>query len=253
MTDTSHTLLIDKLYNGAVSQVNGGYICGSLAGFIDGDAEVRINSSFPVETPLQVINTTSRGVEIYLNDRLLGSAHPSSLELDIPPPPDFETARRASEDFIFLHSLDTRGCYVCSPLRSPEDGLRLFIGALDNIEHLPVGQNLVAAVWRPAPNQEDSHGNIKDIYTWSVMDCPGVYALKLSQPNSGIFVLGSCTGSIKRPLRADRNYIVSSWRIAPIDGRKLYMGVAIHSLDGVLMACAKQICFDIGGSLPETD
>lgn len=250
MINNEQTILIAKQYNGAVNQVNGGYICGSLAAFIDGDVEVRISSSFPVETPLQLTTVTGGGVAIHLNGRLLGSARPASLQLDMPLPPDFETPRRASEDFVFLHNLDIKGCYVCSPLWTPEDGLRLFIGALDDIEHLTIGQNLVAAVWRPAPNQTETDGNIKNIYIWSVLDCPGVYALKLSQPKSGVFVLGSCTASIKRPLPADQSYIVSSWRIAPLDGRKLYMGVAIHSPGGELMACAKQICFDVGNSLP---
>ena len=260
------TVSIDGIYNGAVNCGNGGYICGLLAGFIDGDAEVRINSAFPVETSLEVVNTADGGVEMYLDDKCLGSARPAMLALDIPTPPDFETARRASEDFVFLHNVDVKGCFVCSPLRTPDKGLRLFIGALEDIRQKTTNENLVAALWRPAPNQADAAGNIKDVYVWSVLDCPGVYALKLSKPESGVLVLGSCTGSIKQPLPVNQSYVVSCWRIAPalvgkelanVQGkpggkvdRKLHMGVAIHSLDGQLMACARQVCFDVGSSLP---
>ncbi len=255
------TVSINKIYNGAINAANGGYICGLMASLLDsmgmdkGDAEVRINASFPVETPLQPVMTEDGGIEMYLNDKLLGSIRPAVLELDIPTPPDVETARRASENFIFLHSIDAKGCYVCSPIRTPDKGLRLFIGPLDNIARRSVGENLVAALWRPTQNLAISNptvnkATIENIYVWSVLDCPGVYSLKLRYPESGVLVLGSCTASIKRPLPVDQNYIVSAWQIAPADGPKLYMGVAIHSIDGELMACAKQVCFDIGSSLP---
>ncbi|MBV1930481.1 MAG: hypothetical protein KUG71_02090 [Porticoccaceae bacterium] len=244
------TVSIDGVYNGAVKAVNGGYICGVLAGFVGGDAEVRINAAFPVETPLQPIATDDGGVEMYLSEKLLGSARPTTLELDIPTPPDFATARRASENFLFLHSIDVKGCYVCSPLRTPDKGLRVFIGALDNIAERSPGENLVAALWRPTTNLDDGEGNIDNAYIWSVLDCPGVYGLKLRYPESGILVLGSCAGSIKRPLPVDDTYIVSGWQITPAGGRKLHMGIAIHSRKGELMACAKQVCFDVGDTLP---
>lgn len=243
---------IGSLYNGAVNAANGGYICGLLASYIDGDAEVRINSSFPVEKSLQAVATAAGGIAMYLGDTLLGSARPTSVELDIPLPPDYETARRAGENFVFLHNADVRGCYVCSPLRTPDQGLRVFIGALPGIAERAVGENLVAAVWRPTPdlaNTRDSRA-IDNIYVWSVLDCPGVYALKLRYPTSGILVLGSCAASIKRPLPVDQHYIVSSWQIAPAGERKLHMGVAIHTTDGELMACARQVCFDVGDTLP---
>lgn len=247
---TLPTVSIDGIYNGAVKAANGGYICGLLASFVDGDAEVRINAAFPVEIPLQPVATADGGVEMYQGEKLLGSARPTTVLLDIPAPPDFETARRASENFIFLHSIDVKGCYVCSPIRTPDKGLRVFIGALDNIVERGPGENLVAALWRPTANLNDGQGNIDNIYIWSVLDCPGVYGLKLRYPESGILVLGSCAGSIKRPLAVDETYIVSGWQIAPAGGRKLHMGVAIHSREGELMACAKQVCFDVGDALP---
>ncbi len=259
---TRQIVTIDGLYNGASKVANGGYICGLLASFIDGDAEVRINASFPVETPLEAVATEDGGIEIYLDNKLLGRAQPTTVQMDIPTSPDFESARRASENFVFLHSIDARGCYVCSPIRTPDKGLRVFIGGLDNITERSPGQNLVAALWRPTQNLTDSKlpenklpenkDTIDNVYVWSVLDCPGVYALKLRYPQSGILVLGSCSASIKRPLPVNQTYIVSAWQDGPAEGRKLRMGVAIHSTDGELMACAKQICFDVGDALPGT-
>lgn len=251
-SETASGVVIGSLYNGAVNAANGGYICGLLARYIDGDAEVRINQSFPVEKVLQPVATAAGGIAMYLGDKLLGSARPTSVALNIPLPPDYETARRASENFVFLHNADVSGCYVCSPLRTPDQGLRVFIGALPGIAERAVGENLVAAVWRPTPDLADAQNSraIDNIYVWSVLDCPGVYALKLRYPASGILVLGSCAGSITRPLPIDQHYIVSSWQIAPAGERKLHMGVAIHNTAGELMACAKQVCFDVGDTLP---
>ncbi len=246
------TVSIDGVYNGAVKAANGGYICGLLASFVEGDAEVRINAAFPVETPLQPVRKKDGGIEMYLGEKLLGSARLTTVELETPRPPDYETARRASENFLFLHRVDAQGCFVCSPIRTPDKGLRIFIGALDNIAQQDPGSNLVAAIWRPTANLDDGTGHIDDIYIWSALDCPGVCALKLRYPASGILVLGSCAGSIKRPLPIGENYIVSAWQMPPAGGAKLYMGAAIHSQAGELMACAKQICFDVGNSLPGT-
>ncbi|MGK2915355.1 MAG: hypothetical protein ACSLE5_13070 [Porticoccaceae bacterium] len=247
---TNRTARIGARYSGAPGCGNGGYIAGLLAGFIDGDAEVRINSSFPVETPLVIKDCASGGIDAWLDDRVLGSARPAVCELAVPPPPDLPTARRVSDNAVFLHATDVKGCYVCSPLRAPGDGLHLAIGALDDIAAKAIGENLVAALWSPTPDLADPAGNVAAIYVWSVLDCPGVYALKLRYPELGLLVLGSCTASIKRGLPVDQQYIVTAWQSAANDQRKLHTGVAIHSTQGELMACAKQVCFDVGKLVP---
>ncbi len=248
---------INSIYNGPVNCGNGGYISGLLAGFIDGDAEIRINAAFPVETPLQVRNT-DEGIGVYLNDKMLGSARSINLELSIPTPPDLTSARAASQRFDFIHTSDPKGCYVCSPTRSTENGLRIFCGALDSVVEADPSarwesltkQNIIATVWRPAVNLCNSEGSIANIYVWSALDCPGGYAIKAAEPNAGVQLLGTCSGSIKTPLSSGQNYIISSWKTSPNSGRKRFMGVAIHDTAGKLMACAKQIWIDVGSALP---
>lgn len=248
---TDRTVRIGERYSGAPGCGNGGYIAGLLAGFIDGDAEVRINSSFPVETPLVIKDSANGGIDTWLGDRVIGSARPATCQLEIPPPPDPQTARRASEHSVFLHASDAGGCYVCSPLRETGDGLGLHIGALDHLADKPMGENLVAALWSPTSDLADAAGNVEDIYVWSALDCPGVYALKLRYPQLGTVVLGSCTASIKSALRVEQQYIVTAWQSAPHEQRKLHAGVAIHSVRGELMAFAKQVCFDMGKFMPQ--
>ena len=252
---------IDSVYNGPVNCGNGGYISGLLASFIDGDAEIRINAAFPVETPLQV-KETDKGIGVYLDDKLLGSARSIQLELTIPSPPNVESARAASQRFDFIHSSAPQGCYVCSPLRPVENGLRVYCGAVDELIapdsdvdwRTQTEHNIVAALWRPTDNLCNSEGkgecHIDNIYTWSALDCPGAYAIKAAEPDAGLQLLGTCSGSIKTPLKPDEDYIVSSWKISPNSGRKRFMGVAIHNTAGELMACAEQIWIDVGGTLP---
>lgn len=268
---TQPLVSIDSLYNGPVNCGNGGYISGLLAGLLNSengsDAEIRINAAFPVETPLQVKNTDT-GVGVYLDDKLLGSVRSIQLELVIPMPPDVASARAASERFDFMHYSAPQGCYVCSPNRDSESGLGVFCGALLH-EHLNdeplnnqplnngadaepenIEQNIVAALWRPTANLCVADGTVDNIYVWSALDCPGAYAIKAAEPDAGVQLLGTCRGSIKAALSAGLDYIISSWKIAPNSGRKRFMGVAIHNTAGDLMACAEQIWFDVGSSLP---
>ncbi len=248
---------IDGLYNGPINCGNGGYISGLLASFIEGDAEIRINAAFPVETPLQVKNTDA-GIGVFLDDKLLGSARSIALALAIPSAPDLGSARAASQRFAFIHSSAPQGCYVCSPTRSRENGLRVFCGALDTVVKTgspidwttQIEQNIVAALWRPSDKLANKDGNIDNIYTWSALDCPGAYAIKAAEPDAGLQLLGTCSGSIKTALKAEEDYILSSWKISPNSGRKRFMGVAIHSTSGTLMAYAKQIWIDVGSALP---
>jgi len=248
---------IDSVYNGPVNCGNGGYISGLLASFIEGDAEIRINSAFPVETPLQV-KDSDKGIGVYLDDKLLGSARRIQLQLSIPTPPTLEGARAASQRFEFIHSSDPKGCYVCSPTRTTENGLLVFCGALDEFTESDSGidwstqteKNIVAALWRPAENLCSEKDTIDNIYVWSALDCPGAYAIKAAEPDAGLQLLGTCSGSIKTPLKPDEVYIVTSWKTSPNSGRKRFMGVAIHSTAGELMACAEQIWIDVGKALP---
>lgn len=245
---------IDSVYNGPVNCGNGGYISGLLASYIEGDTEVRINATFPVETPLQVEDHDD-GIGVYLDGKLLGSARPIKLELSIPPPVDLATAQAAGQHFNFIHSSDPKGCYVCSPTRSEENGLRVFCGAINpmdcgNADALE--QNIVAALWRPNERLGNDGGKVDNIYVWSALDCPSAYAIKAAEPEAGLQLLGTCSGSIKTPLNTGEDYILTSWKVEPNKGRKRIMGVALHSKDGELMACARQIWIDVGNVLPST-
>jgi hypothetical protein len=247
MSETpNEILIIDARYNGPVGRGNGGYVAGVMAAFLSGDAEVRIMRGFPVATPLAIRRHPDGEVSCHLDDQELGRARPLELVLQIPPPPTLSAARAAAERFRFLHGSDVRGCYVCSPRRAPGEGLRLFCGPLPDA----AGDTIVAGVWEPGPELLDASGQVAPEQVWAALDCPGGYAIAALAPDIGVQLLGTCAASLKQPLRAGASYIVSSWQLAPPQGRKRFMGVAIHGVTGELMACARQTWIDAGPRVP---
>lgn len=236
-------LVIDARYNGPRGLGNGGYIAGALAAFVSGDAEVRIMKGFPLDTSLAVVRDPDGGVRCLLEDQVLGTARPIAFDLAVPPPPDLSAARAATERFRCIHVSDPRGCYVCSPKRAPGDGLRLFCGPLLPGERAAA---VVAGVWQPGAELADGDGRIPSRLVWAALDCPGAYAIAALAPDAGRQLLGTCAAALKQTLYAGESYILSSWQLAPPEGRKRTMGVAIHDVAGELMACARQIWIDAG-------
>ena len=229
-------LIIPALFNGPRGLGNGGYVAGALARHIAGDAEVRLARGFPVAVPLTLRRTADGSVSCEREGVELGRARPLALDLEVPAPPSLEEARVAGSRYRFIHRSDSRGCYVCSPLRTPEEGLRLFCGPL-----APGRSNLVAAVWSPGRVWGDARGQIFPHHVWGALDCPGGYAIETLAPGAGSHMLGTCAGSIRAPLMAGETYVASAWEIAPPAGRKRFMGVAIHDATARLRACASQV------------
>jgi hypothetical protein len=226
--------------NGPPGLGNGGYVAGLLASRVAGDAEVRLSRGFPVAVPLAILRGDDGMVRCRLDGEELGWARPVELHLRVPPPPALDEARAASARFQCIHRSAPRGCFVCSPLRGPKDGLRLFCGPLAPPAARRTG-NLVAGVWEPGERWRDASGHLAPVHVWAALDCPGGYAIAARSPQAGRQMLGTCTASLRQPLAPGERYIVSGWEIAPPAGRKRFMGVAIHDAGGGLRACASQI------------
>lgn len=237
--------IIPALCNGPRGLGNGGYVAGMLARHIAGDAEVRLARGFPVAEPLTLRRAADGSVRCERQGEELGRARPIALDIEVPAPPSPAEARAAGARYHFLHRSDRRGCYVCSPLRTPDQGLRLFCGPL-----APGRRNLVAALWRPGGVWGDARGQIDQRHVWGALDCPGGYAIAALAPGAGSHMLGTCAASIRAPLAAGETYVVSSWEIAPPAGRKRFMGVAIHDAEARLRACASQIWIRVASGHP---
>ncbi|HSD68319.1 MAG TPA: hypothetical protein VLB07_02145 [Woeseiaceae bacterium] len=215
-------LEIARRYCGPPKSANGGYACGRLAAFIEGDAEVTLRSPPPLDKAMQVV-TDDGGVALYDGDKLIGSAKPCEITVDIPPAPAFDEAHAAEQRTIpeARHNLPT--CFVCGPQREPGDGLRIHVGPLHPD---PSGwSGPLAATWIPRPDLADTSGLVRCEFVWAALDCPTGYAAGFSDGNV-FLLLGRQSVAIYRRPRAGERCIVRAQEVRR-DGRK-------HHADGVL-------------------
>ena len=89
----TESVTIDRRFHGPPCSGNGGYSCGLLGGFIDGPAAVRLRIPPPLDTPMEV-RKTDPGIELFHKDEMVASGRSTTVEIEIPEPPDFAGARR---------------------------------------------------------------------------------------------------------------------------------------------------------------
>jgi hypothetical protein len=208
-------VVIDPRFNGPSGSGNGGYTCGVVAGLLDASsAEVTLRLPPPLGRALRW-----DGARLWDGEALVAEGEPAALELDVPGPPSFADAQRATPSFAGFveHAYPT--CFVCGPLRPPGDGLRIFAAPVDAI---------VAAPWRPE--------EVRSEYVWAALDCPGAYALEWAGRSE--MLLGRLHGRIDRLPELREQCIVIGWPLGR-DGRKGYAGTALFSDGGELLACAR--------------
>ena len=80
----SESFTIARRFRGPESSGNGGYTCGLVAGFVDGDAEVTLRRPPPLDRPLAVSREGSR-VLVHDGPDLIAEGVPTHLDLDVPP------------------------------------------------------------------------------------------------------------------------------------------------------------------------
>ena len=77
-------MIIERRFRGPESSGNGGYTCGLFAtALVNGDAEVTLRVPPPLDTPLRV-----DGLNIYDGQTLVAEVRPTTVELELPEPPD---------------------------------------------------------------------------------------------------------------------------------------------------------------------
>src|SRR5215203_5830584 len=120
-------LVIEPRFNGPAGSANGGYTCGLVADFVDGSAEVTLRRPPPLGRPLRV-DRDGRGVVVRDGDAVVAEAVEAPFDLDVPEPPTYDEAARASSRYpgFDVHAFPT--CFVCGPEREAGDGLRIFAG-----------------------------------------------------------------------------------------------------------------------------
>jgi len=231
---TEETIAIARRFHGPKNSGNGGYVCGRLAGHIEGTARVRLYVPPPLEVPLRVARHDGSTTLEYGEETIAG-AWPARLELEIPQPPSIDEARAASARFRGFRNHRFASCFVCGRDRAPGDGLRIFAG--------PVAEGpMVASAWTPPYELALEDGTIAPEYVWSVLDCPGGYAFP--EPETGTILLGELTVARYEPVRPGRAHIVAGWEISG-EGRKHHTGTALFSEAGRCLAAGRGIWFEV--------
>jgi hypothetical protein len=217
--------VIDRRYRGPEESGNGGYVCGVVASFVDGDAEVTLRLPPPLETPLLVEVEDDGGVRVLDGERLVAEARSAPLELASPEPVAFDdaAARSARAPDDPRHPFPS--CFVCGPGREPGDALRL--------KPVPAGGELVAAPWVPTAEQAR-----RPELVWAALDCPGAFAIdpKLER---GVSVLGRLHCRVESTPEPGERCVVVGRPSGEPDGRKRFAATAVYGEVGRLLGLAR--------------
>jgi len=225
----TNALTIPSRFNGPPGIGNGGYVCGRIAGYVDGPATVTLRRPPPLDTPLAVENHEG-SIRILSGRTLIGEAAPApdAPALEIPDPVSPAEARAAAGRARYFADPVFPDCFVCGMNRLPGDGLRIFPGPV-------AGRAVWAAPWAPDPSVADAGGRVRPEVVWAALDCPsGIAAAEaagLGAAGAGpgwdaVILLGRMTASLtRRPAVGDQCRVIA-WPQTR-DGRKLTAGSAL--------------------------
>ncbi len=232
-------LVIEKRFCGPPGSANGGYACGLVAGYIDGDAEITLLAPPPLGQRLNIL-VDGRGVELKKRQTTLAIGR--RIHIDIPEIPivNFSDARdavRRSPHDKIRHPFPM--CFVCGPARSDGDGLRITPNPLP--PHLGNRIGTVAAPWVPSADLADEDGAIAREFVWAALDCPAGFAAAaahhLGVTGTETILLGRMSARLQRRPRPGDPCTIVAWPIGR-DRRKLFASSALLSSDGEVLAVA---------------
>jgi hypothetical protein len=230
-------LTIPSRFCGPPGSGNGGYVCGRIAGYLDGPVTVTLRRPPPLDTPMAVEQGGEGSVRIHHDGTLIAEATASlgSPPLEIPGPVSMAEARTAAGHARYYSDPLFPACFVCGTSRQPGDGLRIFPGRV-------AGRLLWAAPWTPDSSVADASGSVRPEVVWAALDCPsGIAAADAAglTPDTGI-LLGQMTASLAELPVVGEEYRVIAWP-GERDGRKLAAGSAILGPGGQVFATAMTV------------
>ena len=133
------SIVIDKRFQGPPNSGNGGYVCGVVAGHIDGSAEITLRAPPPLDRPLDVVIGADGAVELREKETLLATGRRAgSLDVGSIPAVTFPEA----EEAVGRTTLNERThplpmCFGCGIARVHGDGLRIIPGPLGKRHEKP--------------------------------------------------------------------------------------------------------------------
>jgi hypothetical protein len=236
--ELSDSLIVERRYCGPPNSGNGGYVCGLMARFIDGAAEVTLRSPPLLERPLAIETVPPNRLTLWDGETIVAEAGPTRLELDVPDPPTYAQAQAATRRYRGFDHHPFPTCFVCGPERSEADGLRIFPGLLPGREG-----TVVAASWVPDDTLVDPDGGyVRPEFLWAALDCPGYYASLDGRRRP--MVLGRMVARLEGVVRPGERCVVVGWSISR-DGRKGNAGTALYSESGELIGRARTTWIEV--------
>lgn len=233
MTDS---LVIASSFCGPPDSGNGGYVCGRIAAYLDGPAEITLRRPPPLATPMAVARDGDGSVRVLCGDALIAEANPvaGNRAAEPPGPVSISEARAAGASCRLRahpeeHPYPT--CFVCGTDRAAGDGLHILVGPV-------AGRNLSAEVWFPDAALAGSDGCVRPEFLWAALDCAGgLGAFGNAAPDGPPYVLGRFSVNQIAPVTTGEPHVVVGWRLAA-DGRKMTAGSALLTAAGQAVGVA---------------
>jgi hypothetical protein len=195
---------------------------------------VRLQVPPPLDTPMEV-RLRDAGVEMAQGETVIATARATQVELEVPPAPRYADAEAASPSYVGFRSHPYPGCFVCGPLRSQGDGLRIFPGKVP-------GTGVVASPWVPDASLGDERGRVRPEFMWSALDCPGAFATGFA--DDAPMLLGELAAALKGRIAVGERCIAIGWELAR-DGRRHYVGTALFTETGECRGYARATWFEV--------
>lgn len=220
-------MVIPRRFCGPADSGNGGWSCGTLAGFLDGDAVVTLRLPPPLETELSV--EAGEGViRLTDGDAVVAEAERTTIEVELPPSVSLHDAAAAAERFAGhdVHAFPT--CFTCGPERAVGDGLRVLPGPVDGWPALR------ASTWTPHESLVGDDGEIPERIVWAALDCPSGWT---HLGDGTVAVLGRMAARVDRLPVVGETYVVVG-EATGAEGRKRFATSALFDAAGTPLAVA---------------
>jgi hypothetical protein len=231
------TLTVPYRFRGPSGSANGGYMCGRIAGYVDGPATVTLRRPPPLATPMTVEVDADGSLRVLHNATRVAEAVPAQdvPSLRVPGTASIAEARAAEGRAGYFRDPAYPECFVCGQDRGPGDGLRISPGPVP-------GREVWAAPWTPDASVAGDGTSVPPEIVWAALDCPsGIAAIDAVaiEPDTAI-LLGRMTANVAAlPAVGDECRLIA-WLIGR-DGRKLMAGSAVLGRDGDVLAVASTV------------
>ena len=224
------SLTIPTRFCGPPDSANGGYFAGLVATLAARTVSVRLLKPPPLDTELTVSALDDGGVQLLQGEELIGEAHPATLTLAAPRPPDYLQAVEASRHYAGFRHHPFPGCFVCGTQRARGDGLRIFAGPI-------AARGVVAAPWVPDASLDAGDGKVRAEFMSAALDCPGYFAVT---PDDRMMLLAEFTAHVDRRVHVGESCTLLGWGLGR-NGRKHEAGTAVFDGKGELCGRARAL------------